>query len=357
MQPTATELNRWFGWAPDWLVIFAIFALAFAIAIIVHALIFRVVTRIVSEKDLFWRSLVKRTRGPWRLLFLILGLALASEFAPLNNSQSGVTQRILAIGIIALIAWMISITLRIWLTLYLRRFTQDNTDPFLSRKHVTQTHILQRVATFLIWMAAASAMLMTFESVRQYGVSMLASAGAAGLILGLALQPVLQNLIAGIQIAITQPVRIGDSLIVEGEYGTVEDIRATYVVIRLWDLRRLVIPLSYFLEKPFQNWTRDSTDLLGSSMFYLDHATPIAALRERAKEIVEASPLWDGKVFAVQVTEVKEQTMEVRVLVSSSDSGKLFDLRCEVREKIMELVQNEFAEALPKNRVTLARAG
>jgi small-conductance mechanosensitive channel len=243
--------------------------------------------------------------------------------------------------------------LHIWLTVYLRRFTQETSDNLLARKHVTQTHILQRVAAFFIWTAAISAALMTFEGVRQYGISLLASAGAAGVIVGLALQPVLKNLLAGIQIAITQPIRIGDSLIVEKEMGFVEDITATYVVVRLWDLRRMVLPLSYFIEQPFQNWTRESTDLVGTVMIYLDYSLPVAPLRERTREIVEASPLWDGKSFSVQVTDFRENSMEVRILVSAKDSNHLFDLRCDLREKVIAFLQSDYPEALPRLRTQI----
>jgi small-conductance mechanosensitive channel len=194
---------------------------------------------------------------------------------------------------------------------------------------------------------------MTFDGVRQYGISLLASAGAAGIILGLALQPVLKNLIAGIQIAVTQPIKIGDSLIVEGDFGTVEDITATYVVVRTWDMRRLVVPLSYFIEQPFQNWTRQSTNLLGTAMLYLDYSTPIDKLRAKAKEIVENSPLWDRSSFALQVTDFRERTMEVRVLVSASNGGRLFELRCLLREQLIAFLQAEYPQSLPRTRTEL----
>ena len=240
--------------------------------------------------------------------------------------------------------------LEIWVAVYLRRFEKETHDSFLARKHVTQTRILKRVTTFFIWTAAISAGLMTFEGVRQYGISILASAGAAGLVVGLALQPVLKNLLAGIQLAVTQPVRIGDSFFVEGDSGTVEEIRATYTVVRLWDDRRLILPLSYFIEQPFQNWTRDTTQLTGSVLLYLDYSVPIDALRAKAEEVVKNSPKWDGRVFALQVTDFNAEGVEVRVLVSGENSGKVFDLRCEVREQLMVFLQSQHPEALPRQR-------
>lgn len=350
------RMSQWFGWAPEWAVSLVEFGLALTVALGLSMLLFRFLTRITAGQNLFRRSLVKRSSGLVRLMLVALAIALVANVAPLTRQQAGLVQTALTIFVILIGASILSMAMHIWITLYLRRFTQDSADPFLARKHVTQTHILQRVASFTIWITAAGIALMSIESVRQYGVSILASAGAAGIILGLALQPVLQNLVAGIQIAMTQPVRIGDSLNVEGEYGTVEDIKATYVVVRLWDLRRLVIPLSYFLEKPFQNWTRESTNLLGTVMLYLDYSVPVAALRDKARALVEQHPKWDRKTFALQVTDLREQTMEVRVLMSANDSGALFDLRCDTREALIAWLRETHPASLPRLRATFEAA-
>jgi small-conductance mechanosensitive channel len=355
MDQIFNSIDSWFSLAPAWLVSLVEFGLALAVALVLHAMVFRYLTRRTANQNLFRRSLVKRSSRLVQLMLITLAVGLAAEVAPLTRAQTQFVQLILLFGGILIAASIVSMAMHIWITLYLRRFTQDSTDQFLARKHVTQTHILQRVASFVIWLTAAGVALMSIEGVRQYGVSLLASAGAAGIILGLALQPVLQNLVAGIQIAVTQPVRIGDSLIVENEYGTVEDIKATYVVIRLWDLRRLVIPLSYFLEKPFQNWTRESTNLLGTVMVYLDYSVPVAEMREKVRALLAAHPKWDQKVFALQVTDLKERTVEVRVLMSASDSGALFDLRCDMREAVIGLVQSTWPSALPRLRASLER--
>jgi small-conductance mechanosensitive channel len=192
--------------------------------------------------------------------------------------------------------------------------------------------------------------LMTFDSVRQYGVSLFASAGAAGIILGLAARPVLSNLLAGIQIAVTQPIRVEDQVVVEGEWGTVETITSTYVVVRLWDLRRMIVPLTYFIEKPFQNWTYENTDLLGSVVLHVDYTVPVDRLRQRLDEIVHDSELWDGKMAVLQVTDAPANTVELRALVSARNAGQLWDLRCEVREKLIGLLQTEYPQALPRER-------
>ena len=335
VQGLVEALTGFAGRTPPWVIGLGEFLVCLLLALLVHSLVYSALTRLVASRDLFWRSLVSRTKGPARLTAGTLALVIATGVAPLNPPQSAFVQHIL---------------FNIWITIYKRRFKTGATDEFLARKHVTQLHILQRVAGFAIWFTAIGAALMTFDSVRQYGISLLASAGAAGIIVGLALQPVLKNLIAGIQIAITQPIKIGDSLIVEGDFGNVEDITSTYVVVRTWDLRRLVLPLSYFIEQPFQNWTRESMNLLGFVMMYLDYQTPVEALRAKAKQVVEASPLWDKKVFAVQITDFRERTMEIRVLVSAADGGNLFELRCQIREQLILFLKQEHPQALPRTR-------
>jgi small-conductance mechanosensitive channel len=337
-------------WLPSWGVSLAVFALALALALSVHRAAYEVMTRVVAKMDLFWRSLVSRTYGPARFTVITLALAFAASVAPLSDMQAALIRHGLLMCFIALVAWLAVTALHIWTTVYLRRFKLDAEDNLLARKHVTQTRILRRIAQIVIITVAVSAMLMTFEGVKQYGVSLLASAGAAGLVAGLALQPMLKNIFAGIQLAVTQPIRIDDALLVEGEWGNVEEITSTYVVIRLWDWRRMILPLSYFIEKPFQNWTRDDAALIGTVMIYLDYATPIEAVRRKVEEIAKHSKLWDGRVVNVQVTDFKQSTMEVRILVSASTSPRVFDLRCEVREKLVAFLQREFPLALPRIR-------
>src|SRR6185295_14396074 len=220
----------------------------------------------------------------------------------------------------------------------------------LARKHLTQVRLLTRTVNTLLIIATIGAALMTFEPVRQYGVSLFASAGVAGLIAGLAARPLLSNLFAGIQIAMTQPIRINDGIQIEGEYGRVEEITSTYVVIRLWDLRRLIVPLAYFIERPFQNWTRESTSLTGSVLIYVDYTAPVERIRQKAIELVKASPLWDGEVAKMQVIEATENALQLRVVASARSSGDAFDLRCEVREKLVEFLQREIPTALPRSR-------
>ena len=207
--------------------------------------------------------------------------------------------------------------------------------------------ILQRVAKTLLAIVTAAAALMTFDSVRQYGVSLFASAGAAGLILGLAARPVLSNLLAGIQIAMTQPIRVEDQVVVEGETGWIETITSTYVVLRLWDLRRMVVPLSYFIEKPFQNWTYEGAAQIGAVLLRVGYTVSVEGVRRKLEEIVRQSPLWDGKVARMEVTDITIDAVELRALVSARNPSQTWDLRCEVREKLLEFLRTEAHQASP----------
>lgn len=350
IQELVEMLEARLSWLPAWAISVVLFGLALGLALAVHRTAYEIMTRLVAGMDLFWRSLVSRTFGPARFTVITLALSFAANVAPLSDAQAGVIRIGLMLCFIALVAWIAKTALHIWTTVYLRRFKLDAEDNLLARKHVTQTRILRRIAEILIVVIALAAMLMTFDGVRQYGVSLLASAGAAGLVVGLALQPLLKNIFAGIQLAVTQPIRIDDAVLIEGEWGNVEEITSTYVVIRIWDWRRLILPLSYFMEKPFQNWTRDDSALIGTVMIYLDYETPIAAVRREVEQIAEASKLWDRRIVNLQVTDFRQSTMEVRILVSASTSPRAFDLRCEVREKLVAFLQREYPNALPRIR-------
>jgi small-conductance mechanosensitive channel len=191
---------------------------------------------------------------------------------------------------------------------------------------------------------------MLFEPVRQLGASVLASAGVIGIIVGFAAQRTIANLFAGFQLALTQPIRIDDVVIVENEWGRIEEITLTYVVVRIWDLRRLIVPLSYFIERPFQNWTRAQADLLGTVFLYTDYTIPVDTVREELNRIVGQSKNWDGKVCGLQVTNATERTLELRALASAADSSRAWDLRCEIREKLVFFVQRHYPESLPRQR-------
>jgi len=343
------------SWLPDWGASLILFALGAAVAIAAHRLAFRALTTFVAERSLFWRSLVSRTRGPTRLAVLILVFSIVASAAPLTTGQADGIRHGLLVAFMILVGWTATTALHIWTVIYLRKFKLDSEDNLLARKHLTQMKIFERAGVTLLVVITIGAALMTFDGVRQYGVSLLASAGAAGLILGLAMQPVLANLVAGIQLAITQPIRLDDAIVVENEWGWVEEITATYVVVRLWDWRRLVLPLKYFIEKPFQNWTREGASIIGTVLLYVDHAAPIALMRAKLDELVSASPLWDGQVVNLQVSDALEHVIQVRLLVSSASSPKAWDLRCEMREKMIVWLAEQHPYALPRLRTDMGR--
>jgi small-conductance mechanosensitive channel len=336
------------AFAPKELLGGLILALAALIALALHEIGVRLIRRVLNERHSFLRSLPHATKGPTRLALLVLALFVALPAASFDPATSMLLAHLLSLATIALLGWIAITAVQVAGDVYLSRYQLDGPDNFLARKHVTQIRILRRVIDTLIVILTVSAALMTFESVRQYGVSLFASAGVAGLVAGLAARPMLSNLIAGIQIATTQPIRLGDEVLLEGQWGRVEEITSTYVVLGLWDLRQLIVPLSYFIEKPFENWTRDSTRLIGAVTFHLDYTAPIERLRAKALEIVKASPHWDGDVATFQVQEAKDPWLELRVLASARSSAALADLRYEIREKMITFLQQDYPACLPR---------
>ncbi len=345
-------------WVPGWLSGAAILAVAAAVALLAHWLSLRVVLRVPvpGRARGFLQTFIAATTGPSRLALVVLALWAALPSASFSPAVSDRVGQALLVGLIVLAGWSATRALDVASALYLRRFRLDADDNLLARKHVTQVRVLKRAGDVLIALVTTAAALMTFASVRAYGVSLFASAGAASLVVGLAARPLLTNLIAGVQIAVTQPIRLEDAVIVEGEWGWVEEITSTYVVVRLWDWRRMVLPLSYFLEKPFQNWTRETSSLIGSVFLYVDYSVPVEAVRQALTEIARASPLWDGKVVNLQVSDAKEWAVELRALVSARNAPQTWDLRCEVREKLVAFLQREYPHALPTARVALQSA-
>ena len=221
------------------------------------------------------------------------------------------------------------------------------------RKVRTQLQFLRKLAVAIIIILTICAILLSFENLRKIGSGLLAGVGVGGIIIGFAAQKSLANLLAGLQIAFTQPIRIDDVLIVEGEWGRVEEITLTYVVLNIWDQRRLILPINYFIEKPFQNWTRTSAEILGIVYLYLDHTAPLDAIRTEFTRLINASPIWDKRVSVVQVTDVTEHNIQVRVLVSAQSSGLAFDLRCYIRENLITFIQKNYPDCLPKTRAEL----
>jgi len=334
----------------DWLVPIAILAGALVVSVFLHFLIFRVVHRFADTDSGMVGSLLRRARRPTRLAFILAALAVTLPQLDLPYGWQDGLGHLFLVLLIVFIGWTAIILTRHFSDRAIRKHRMDTDDNLVARKFVTQVRVLRRVMTILLAIFTVAAVLLTFEAVRTYGVSLFASAGAAGLILGLAARPVLTNLIAGIQIAITQPIRLDDVVIVEGEWGWIEEIFATYVVVRIWDWRRMVVPLSYFIEKPFQNWTRESASIIGAVFWYMDYTIPVSEVRAKLEEIVEKSPHWDGQVVNLQVTDTDKDTISLRGLMSARTSPQAWDLRCEVREKMIAWLQQTYPDALPRLR-------
>ena len=336
---------------PNWLTASVLVIGGVLVALIANAVIVHATRNTLGVRHPKTRSLLTRSKGPLRLALIVLALSLVVRVAPIGERAATVFGNILNVAFIALLGWTALIAAQIGSQVYLRRFSLDAEDNLLARKHVTQVGILKRAADTLIVIMTVAAAMMSFEQVRQYGVSLFASAGVAGLAIGIAARPLLANLIAGVQIAVAQPIRLDDVVFLEGEYGTIEEITTTYVVIKLWDWRRMVVPLSYFIEKPFQNWTRETSALIGSVFLYVDYTVPVEKLREKLMEVARASPLWDGRVVVLQVSDAtKDHTVELRALLSARSAPAAWDLRCEVREKLIAYLQEEYPGALPRQR-------
>jgi small-conductance mechanosensitive channel len=275
----------------------------------------------------------------------------------LSDSVFGVVSGILTALLTATLVFALIKLIYVAEEVILHRFQVDVRDNLRARQIHTQVRILRRLSIALIVFLGLGVVFFSFERFRELGTGILASAGIAGLVIGLAAQRTLSNLLAGIQIAITQPIRLDDVVIVENEWGRIEEITLTYVVVRIWDLRRLILPISYFIEKPFQNWTRVSADILGTVFIYVDYTVPVDAIREELTRILQNSPNWDKKVNIVQVTNASEKTVEVRALMSAADASMAWDLRCEVRECLIAFLKKSYPQALPRARVELDRRG
>ena len=341
---------QWLAWLPRPLVAIVIVALAVIIALSLHKTVRRLMRLTLAARYPNALTVVQKMRGLTRLGLVVVALIIALPVAPFDPVTAAWIARLLLIAIIAMIGWGALTALKIAADLYLLQFRIDTEDNLLARKHYTQVRVLMRTLDVLIVVITVSAALMTFEPVRQYGVSLFASAGVAGLVAGLAARPVLSNLFAGVQLAMTQPIRLDDAVIVENEWGTVEEITSTYVVVKIWDWRRLIVPLTYFIEKPFQNWTRENSALIGVALLYVDYRAPVGIIRDKLSDIAKESAAWDGQVVNLQVTDCRQETMELRCLVSAASAGKAFELRCEVRETLVDILQRDHPEALPRRR-------
>ncbi|SAL44938.1 mechanosensitive ion channel family protein [Caballeronia humi] len=328
-------------------------ALGVVFALGVHRVGARILTRIARPYPLM--SVVLRyINKPALVLLIILALAFVIFEAPDTLPLIGVLRDLATVALIGALTFLAVRSAGAVGEAIVQAHPLDTENNLHARRMHTQARVLARSVMVVIVIIGIGGALMSFPSVRQIGASLLASAGVAGLVAGIAARPVLGNLISGLQIALSQPIRLDDVVVIQGEWGRVEEITGTYVSIRIWDQRRLIVPLQWFIENPFTNWTRNSSQIIGTVFFYVDYRMPLAPLREELERILEHAPEWDGRVQVLQVTDATERSMQLRVLVSSFDSGLNWDLRCRVREGLIGFVQAAYPQFLPRTRADLS---
>lgn len=296
------------------------------------------------------QSLVKHGRRPSLWILPLLAMLVILPELQLPENLKSALEHIVGIGLIVALAWLAILLIEVTADVLASRYRIDVADNLAARRIQTQFQMLHRVGVVLVSVLALAAALMTFPQIKHLGVSVLASAGVVSLVVGMAMKDTLANLIAGVQIAFAQPFRIGDAVVIEDEWGWIEEIGMMYVVVRLWDLRRLILPVMYFLEHPFQNWTRTSADLLASAFVYVDYSAPVDELRAELKRVLESTPLWNRKVCVLQVSDSDQRTMQLRALMDVRNSSDAWDLRCLVREKLINFLQEKYPGSLPRYR-------
>ncbi len=338
-----TDLSPWIATAVAALV-------AVAIALLVHRVAYLVLLRATGPAPVL-QAMVRECQKPTRLLLPVLALQLVWQAAGDDMRFIPGIRHLNGLLLIASVTWLALAAIAGLADGIIAQHPSDVDDNLQARRIQTQARVLSRSAMLMVVIAGAAMMLMTFPGAKQVGTSLLASAGVIGIVAGLAAKPVFSNLIAGLQIALAQPIRIDDVLIVQGEWGRVEEITGTYVVLKIWDDRRLIIPLQWFIENPFQNWTRTGSQLLGSVFLNVDFRMPVAPLRAALEKLMPGYPEWDRRFFNLQVTDVTEKTMQLRVLCTSQSSSKAFDLRCKVREDMIAFMQAEYPQYLPTTRI------
>ncbi len=306
-----------------------------------------------TNKVRFDEVIIRRLRSP-----VYIFLPLFCGYAAVKSVRAEALDQPLMTGVakvlaVIFISWLLMRIVHIASDIIKKRYDTSVKDNLNARRVHTQIMVVRRIANFMIFILAIGAIFLLFEQLRGLGVSLLASAGVAGIIIGLAAQKALGNLLAGIQIAITQPIRLEDAVVVEGEWGWIEEITLTYVVVRIWDWRRMVLPISYFIENPFQNWTRNSANIIGAVVLYTDYTMPLAPIRDELERLLNGHELWDGNVQVVQMVDCEENVAKIRILVSAADSPTAWDLRCFIREQIVAFIKENYPESLPKTRAVL----
>lgn len=348
-----TAVESMSGDVEQWLVL----AAALAVSLVLCALAYWFSQRFASRSDTAVdNEFVRRISRPAMLLLPLLAMQFALPSTP-ALAERDVLRHALSLAMITCGAWFGVSLIRAGARLVNSHYDVSVADNYAARRMHTQVNLISRVLFVLIVIVGIALGLMTFPRVRELGTSLLASAGIAGIIVGLAARPVLENLLAGVQLALTQPINIDDVVIVDGEWGRIEEITTTYVVVRIWDDRRLICPFTKFISESFQNWTRRTSEILGTVMVHADYTVPVEAMRTELRRIVDDDPNWDRRVCILQVTDATERTVQLRALVSASSAPRAWDLRVRVREKLIEYLQREHPASLPRGRVRLDDSG
>jgi small-conductance mechanosensitive channel len=336
----------------DWLAPLATASVALLLGVLAYVVV-RPVARRISRRAPVAAAVNRQLDKPLRWLLPLIAVQIALEGAPDDLPHVGGVRQFVTVLLIAAFTAAAIAAVRGVTDAVAVLHPQDVADNLEARRVLTQTRVLARIAIGIALFAGAAFILMTFPRARQFGTSLLASAGLSALVIGLAAKSVFGNLLAGLQIALSQPIRIDDVLIVQGEWGRVEEITSTYVVLKIWDERRLVIPLQWFIDNPFQNWTRTTSQIIGSVFFWVDYTTDLAPLRAEATRLARSSEDHDGRVCLLQVVDTSERAMQLRLIVSSPSAGQSWDLRCLLREGLIALMQREHPDALPRIRAEM----
>ncbi|CAN5604488.1 mechanosensitive ion channel [soil metagenome] len=336
-----------------WFFAIFLFCGAIVLANIFHYILFRVIRRKEAETTHLGWGVQKYLGRPARAIFLLtVALSVLPAVPDLPSKYEDMIRQVLIMAMVAALGWFAVGCIYVFQNAILRRYDLKAENNVQARRVHTQFQLFRRMLITFIVIIDIGALLWTFNDPRiwHYGSGLLASAGIASLILATAAKSTAANFLAGLQIALTEPIRIDDVVVVQGEWGRIEEINSAYVVIKIWDLRRLIVPLSYFIENSFQNWSRETTDIMGTAFLYVDYSIPVDALRKQLDAIVHPSPLWNKQVCGLQVTNLTDRTMELRCLMSSRNSSENFDLRCIVREEMTKFIQQNYPDAFPTTR-------
>ncbi|HEU4551971.1 MAG TPA: mechanosensitive ion channel domain-containing protein, partial [Chitinophaga sp.] len=319
------------------------------------ALVLRRSAKAPAEEYSMIRSILKRLGRSVNFFLPVLVLDIVMPLMELRPKQMKVLSSTVEVLLIITFGYILIGVVKIFEDYIVHTYDLRKADNLRERKIRTQLQFIRKIAVTVIILLIICAVLLSFDSLRKIGTGLLTGVGVGGIIVGFAAQRSLGNFLAGLQIAFTQPIRIDDVLIVENEWGRVEEITLTYVVVGIWDQRKLILPINYFIEKPFQNWTRTGSAILGTVFLYLDYTAPVEVLRKEFDRLVEDHPLWDKRVKVLQITNANENTMEVRMLISAVNSGQAFDLRCFLRERMIAFIQEKYPGCLPKTRAEVKK--